>query len=59
MAFSPFARFRNFTVANMKQFFEVYPDMSTRLEWKTVIKDVDVKMKGYKKLLINKLVSWD
>lgn len=49
MAFSPFARFRNFTVANMKQFFEVYPDMSTRLEWKTVIKDVDVKMKGYKK----------
>lgn len=49
MSFSPFARFRNFTLVNMKQFFDVYPDMASKLEWNDAIKDVDSKMSGYKK----------
>ena len=33
MAFSPFARFRNFTVENLKALLEVYPDMADKLSW--------------------------
>lgn len=49
MSFSPFARFRNFTLVNMKLFFDVYPDMASKLEWNDAIKVVDSKMPGYKK----------
>ena len=30
MSFTPFARYRNFTLANLKALLEVYPDMARR-----------------------------
>ena len=32
MSFTPFARYRNFTLANLKALLEVYPDMARRQE---------------------------
>ena len=31
MSFTPFARYRNFTLANLKSLLEVYPDMAVSL----------------------------
>ena len=31
MAFSPFARFRNFTVDNLRALLEVYPDEARKI----------------------------
>ncbi|MBQ6993088.1 MAG: hypothetical protein IJN64_01140 [Lachnospiraceae bacterium] len=33
MSFSPFARFRNFTVENLKALLEVYPDQAEQFTW--------------------------
>lgn len=49
MSFSPFARFRNFTVANLKPFLDTYPDMASKMSWNDAIKAVDAAMPGYKK----------
>lgn len=49
MAFSPFARFRNFTRDYLKDYLKVYPDMSSKLQWNDAIKDVETRMPGYKK----------
>lgn len=49
MAFSPFARFRNFTKDNLKGFLDVYPDMALKMSWDDAKKDIEVKMPGYKK----------
>lgn len=49
MAFSPFARFRNFTVENLKALLEVYPDMADKLSWHDVGEIVEGVAKGYKR----------
>ncbi len=49
MSFSPFARFRNFTVANLKSFLDTYPDMASKMSWNDAIKAVDAAWPGYKK----------
>lgn len=46
MAFSPFARFRNFTTDNLKALLEVYPDLSEKSTWKEVGDSIGP---GYKK----------
>ena len=33
MSFTPFARYRNFTLANLKSLLEVYPDMADSISW--------------------------
>lgn len=33
MSFTPFARYRNFTLANLKALLEVYPDMARSIPW--------------------------
>ena len=49
MAFSPFARFRNFTVENLKTLLEVYPDQAEKLSWSEAGDIVESVSKGYKK----------
>ena len=36
MTFSPFARFRNFTLTNLKSLLELYPDSFDSLTWDEV-----------------------
>lgn len=52
MAFSPFARFRNFTLKNLKALLEVYPDMagnvSGDVSWREASDDIEVELEGYK-----------
>ena len=33
MSFTPFARYRNYTLANLKALLEVYPDMARSIPW--------------------------
>lgn len=35
MSFTPFARYRNFTLANLKSLLEVYPDMAGSISYKS------------------------
>lgn len=49
MAFSPFARFRNFSLDNLKALLKVYPDVSEHMIWKDVVEEVEVILPGYKK----------
>lgn len=49
MAFSPFARFRNFTLDNLKALLEVYPDQAEKLSWSEAGDIVEGVSSGYKK----------
>lgn len=49
MAFSPFARFRNFTVDNLKALLDVYPDMATKFTWSEAGNLIENVSSGYKK----------
>ena len=49
MAFSPFARFRNFTVDNLKAQLDVYPDMATKFSWSEAGDLIENVSSGYKK----------
>lgn len=40
MSFTPFARYRNFTLANLKALLEVYPDMARSIPWEEAIVEV-------------------
>lgn len=49
MSFTPFARFRNFTLANLKSLLEVYPDMARSIPWDEAKDFAEEKLKGYKR----------
>lgn len=49
MAFSPFARYRNFTLENLKAFLEVYPDAAPHFTWIDAGNYIESVKKGYKK----------
>ena len=49
MAFSPFARWRNFTVDNFKALLEVYPDLAKQFSWSEVGELIEKEINGYKK----------
>lgn len=49
MAFSPFARFRNFTLDNLKLLLEVYPDMADTMSWSEASNMIENSVSGYKK----------
>ena len=49
MSFTPFARYRNFTVDNLRALLEVYPDMQAQLAWNEAGDIVENKLSGYKK----------
>lgn len=49
MSFSPFARYRNFTLPNLKALLEVYPDMQTQFTWKEAGRLIESSFHGYKK----------
>lgn len=49
MAFSPFARFRNFTVDNLKALLEVYPDQAQKFSWSEAGDIIESVSAGYKK----------
>lgn len=49
MTFSPFARFRNFTLTNLKSLLELYPDSFDSLTWDEVGNIIETRSKGYKK----------
>ena len=46
MAFSPFARFRNFTLDNFKALLDVYPDMMNKMSWSEASDIIEEKSKG-------------
>ena len=49
MSFTPFARYRNFTLANLKSLLEVYPDMAESIPWDEAKDFAEKKTKGYKR----------
>lgn len=49
MAFTPFSRFRNFTLDNLKALLEVYPDMQASFTWSEAGNLIETKSHGYKK----------
>lgn len=49
MSFTPFARYRNFTLANLKALLEVYPDMAGSIPWDEAKNYAEEKSKGYKR----------
>lgn len=49
MSFTPFARWRNFTLANLKALLSVYPDMSQQLSWSEAGDIIENTLNGYKK----------
>lgn len=49
MSFTPFARYRNFTLANLKALLEVYPDMARNIPWEEAKNFSEAKLKGYKR----------
>lgn len=49
MSFTPFARYRNFTLANLKSLLEVYPDMADSISWDLAKDIAEVQLKGYKR----------
>lgn len=49
MSFTPLARFRNFTVKNLKLLLEIYPDVAKTMEWKEAADEIEEKLPGYKK----------
>jgi len=49
MSFSPFARFRNFTLENLKDILSVYPDMAPKMSWADASSLIETNHKGYKR----------
>ena len=49
MAFSPVARFRNFTLENLKALLEVYPDEARAMSWDEAAGEIEVISPGYKR----------
>lgn len=49
MAFSPFARFRNFTVENLKALLKVYPDEARTMTWNEAVNEIESVSPGYKR----------
>lgn len=49
MSFSPFARFRNFTVENLKALLEVYPDQAEQFTWGEAGELIESSSSGYKR----------
>ena len=49
MAFSPFARFRNFTLDNLKSLLEMYPEAFDSMDWDEMGNIIESRYKGYKK----------
>lgn len=49
MSFTPFARYRNFTLANLKSLLEVYPDMAGSVSWDFAKDIAEERLKGYKR----------
>lgn len=49
MSFTPFARYRNFTLDNLKSILAVYPDMERSLSWSKAKDLIETKLSGYKK----------
>lgn len=49
MSFSPFARFRNFTLDNLKSLLEIYPEAFDTMNWDEVGNIIESSHKGYKK----------
>ena len=52
MAFSPFARFRNFTLDNLKSLLEMYPEAFDSMDWDEMGNIIESRYKGYKKTIL-------
>lgn len=49
MSFSPFARYRNFTLDNLKSLLELYPDAFNQMTWNEAGDIIEEKQNGYRK----------
>ena len=49
MSYTPFARWRNFTLDNLKSMLELYPDMLTKASRSSVTNSIEESFPGYKK----------
>ena len=59
MAFSPVARFRNFTLENLKALLEVYPDEARAMSWDEAAGEIEVVSPGYKEPHTSRHASLD
>lgn len=57
MSFTPFARYRNFTLANLKALLEVYPDMARSIPWEEAKDFAEANLKVISGPPINRHVS--
>lgn len=49
MSYTPFARWRNFTLENLKSMLELYPDLLNKTARSTVADNIETVFPGYKK----------
>ena len=49
MSYTPFARWRNFTLENLKSMLDLYPDLLDKTSRNTVADDIEKVFPGYKK----------
>ena len=49
MSYTPFARWRNFTLENLKSMLELYPDLLDKTARNTVADNIENVFPGYKK----------
>ena len=49
MGYAPFARWRNFTLDNLKSMLELYPDLYNKTQRETVVDKLETQLKGYKR----------
>ena len=47
--FTPFARYRNFSLINLKDILAIYPDMVKQVSVAEAVNDIETRFKGYKK----------
>jgi hypothetical protein len=48
MGYTPFARWRNFTLKTLKTMLEVFPDLSNEVRRNDAIEAIETKLTGYK-----------
>ena len=49
MSFTPFVRWRNFSLKNLKDVLRIYPDLNGNVSRNEILEDLEAKLKGYKK----------
>ena len=49
MSFTPFVRWRNFNLKNLKALLSIFPDLNGNVSRNEVLEDLEANLKGYKR----------